>query len=77
MKYRKHLAFARVLQLLHFTFIILHLFKYLGFLTIFAKKTHPSFNVILTHCCSVTYCNGLKPIGGNAKIVKESKFLTN
>jgi len=45
-------------------------------LTIFAKNTHSSSNVVLTHCHSVTYCNGPKPHWrGNAKNVKEPIIL--
>jgi len=32
-----------------------------GSLTTFAKKPLPSSNVVLTHCRSAIYCNGLKP----------------
>ena len=47
-----------------------------GSLTIFAKKARTSSNVVLTHCHSVTYFNGLKPHWRKMqKLSKNPKFI--
>jgi len=47
----------------------------LGSLKIFAKKTRPSSNVVLTHCRSVTYYNGLKPHWRKMQKLSKNHFL--
>gem|GEM_PF-2721016 len=47
-----------------------------GSLTIFAKKARTSSDVVLTHCHSVTYFNGLKPHWRKIqKLSKNPKFI--
>ena len=45
-------------------------------MTIFAKKTFPSSNVVLTHCRSTTYYNGLKPHWREMQKLSKNQKLT-